>query len=192
MGKIKYIKRIREIFNKNPVVQITSLKRLINTPYIYTLINYLTKKNEIKRITKGYYSIYDDPSLAVYCFKPSYLGLQDALSIHNLWEQETNVIIISAKKIRPGIRKMLGSKIIIKRISPKYFFGFEHIKLGKFYIPVSDIEKTFIDMIYFKQKINKETLENFKKRINAKKLKRYLKHYPAKIKNKIWKLFKES
>lgn len=193
MGKIKYISKLREFFKKNPVVNIISVKNLIvsyggNENYAYLLLNYLMKKGEIKRITKSFYTIYEDPVVAVFCFKPAYMGLQDALSIHDLWEQETNPVILTTKTVRQGIRKIFDINVIIKRISQKYFFGIEYIKQNNFYIPVSDIEKTFIDMVYFRQGLDKNLLKNFKKKINIKKLKTYLKKYPEKISNKVLKL----
>ncbi len=180
MGKIKYINEIRKFFIESPVVSINSLKKFIvkkDKRYIYLLINNLLKNGEIKKITRGFYTIHDDPSLLVFCLKPSYLGLQDALSIHNLWEQETNPVIISVKRVRQGTRKIFGNNAVVRRISTKYFFGFEYKKDGDFYFPVSDIEKTFIDMVYYRQHIDKELLKEFKKRIDKKKLFLYLKRY---------------
>ena len=194
MGKIKYIKKIREFFKQSPVISINSLKKFINKKnkdYIYLIINNLLKKKEIKKITKGFYSIHEDPSLIVFCFKPSYLGLQDALSIHNLWEQETNPVIITSKKIRQGVRKVFENNVVIRRIAGKYIFGIEYIKQGDFYYPYSDVEKTFIDMIYFNQKLDKETLNNFKKIINKEKLKKYIKLYPKKYKFQINKMLNQ-
>lgn len=193
MGKIKYINNIREFFKKSPVVDINSLKKFItkkNKDYMYLIINNLLKKDEIKKLTRGFYTIHDDTSLAVFCFKPSYLGLQDALSIHNLWEQETNSVIITVKKVRQGVRTVFGKNVILKRINKKYFFGFEYIQQGDFYFPVSDIEKTFIDLIYFRQYIDKEVLKEFRKKIDKKKLNQYLKKYPEKIKAKVLKHIK--
>lgn len=194
MGKIKYINKIREFFKKSPVVSINSLKKFIrkkDKSYIYLIINNLLKKREIKRITRGYYTIHEDPSLAVFCFKPAYLGLQDALSMHNLWEQETNPVIITSKKTRQGIRKILEINILIKRIKKEYFFGFEYKKQGDFYLPYSDIEKTFIDMIYFKQPLDKETIKEFIKKINKKKLKSYLRVYSKTFRKKVLNLLNE-
>ena len=70
--------------------------------------------------------------------------------------------------------------ILIKRISSKYFFGFEYSN-EKFCLPYSDIEKTFIDLVYFNQKLSKELVEEFKKRLDMRKLKVYLKRYPKRI-----------
>ena len=122
--------------------------------------------------------------LSVFCFKPAYIGLQDALSFHNLWEQETIPIILTTRKLRQGIRKILGLNVMIRRIGSKYFFGFEYQKDGDFYFPYSDIEKTFIDMIYFKENISEEVIAEFKKRLDKNKLKRYLKIYQKKTREK--------
>ena len=192
MGKIKYINEIREFFKKSPVVSINSLKKFINKKnkdYVYLIINNLIKRGEIKRITRGYYTIYEDPTLIAFCLKPAYLGLQDALSIHNLWEQETNSVVITVKRIRQGVRKVFGNNVVIKRITGKYFFGFEYEKAGEFYFPYSDIEKTFIDMVYFRQNLDKEIIQNFKKRIIKKKLEKYLKKYSKKFRNRVMKKF---
>jgi len=189
MGKIKYINEVRKFFKKNHVVNINSLKKFVfSEDYVYLLINNLMKKGEIKRITKGYYTIHEDPILAVFCFKPCYIGLQNALSVHDLWEQETNPVIITTKKIRQGRREILGSNVILRRMDSKYFFGFGYMKEGELYVPVSDIEKTFIDMIYFRQNLDKELLKSFRKKIDLNKLKKYLKKYDERVNVKVKKL----
>jgi len=188
MGKIKYINEIRSFFKQSPVVDIESLKKFIvknNKDYVYLLVHNLLKKNEIRKITKGFYSIYEDPSLIVFCFKPAYLGLQNALSFHNLWEQETNPVVITTRNLRKGIRKVFDRNVLIRRIDKKYIFGFEYYKDGDFYFPYSDIEKTFIDMVYFKQPLDKELIMEFKKKIGKKKLNAYLKRYPKRFREKI-------
>ncbi|MBU0958505.1 MAG: hypothetical protein KKB31_01040 [Nanoarchaeota archaeon] len=190
MGKEKYLKTIEKLFSKSPVVSYSSIERVINykkktKAYVKRFINELLKKGKIKRLTKGYYTTSDNSALIVFCFKEAYLGLQDALSFHNLWEQETIPIIITTKKIRQGIRKVFGNNVLIRRIEKKYLFGIEYYQEDKIAFPYSDIEKTFIDMIYFNEKINKETLKEFKKRLNKKKFNRYLKKYPKRFRNKI-------
>jgi predicted transcriptional regulator of viral defense system len=193
MGKVKYIQDIREFFKKSPVVDIGSLKRFMvkeNKDYIYLIINNLLKKKEINQITKGFYSIHEDPSLIVSCFKPAYLGLQNAMSFHNLWEQETNPVVITTRHLRKGIRKVFDRNILIRRIDKKYMFGFEFYLDGDFYFPYSDVEKTFIDMVYFKQHMDKEVIDNFLEKINKKKLNIYLKKYPVRFRNMVFKLIR--
>ena len=195
MGKRKHLDRIEALFNKSPVVSFSSLKRIINvngkTDYTKVLINNLTKQGKIKKITKGCYTKHNDNNLSVFCFKPAYLGLQAALSFHHLWEQETIPVIITTKKTRVGIRTALGGNILIRRISQKYFFGFEYYQEGDFYFPYSDIEKTLIDLVVFKEPLSSSTLKEIKKRIDRKKLLTYLKHYPPKTQNKVLELLSD-
>ena len=186
MGKQKYQKEIESLFEKSPVISYNSLQRIIkNKNYSKQLIRNLILKGKIKKLAKGFYSKFDENSLAVYCFKPSYLGLQDALSFHNLWEQETIPIIITSKKIRQGIRKIMDMNVLIRRIDNKYLFGFEYYKEGNFIFPYSDIEKTFIDLVYFRQKLSKEVLKEIKKKIDKKRLSLYLKNYSKRFRREV-------
>lgn len=192
MGKKKYLDKIGNLFEKSPVVTFDSIKMIVREKknikqYTKQIIRNLIRQNKIKRITKGFYTIHGDPSLAVFCFS-GYLGVQNAMSFHNLWEQETVPIIITSKKVRQGRREIFGANVIIKRIDKKYIFGFELYKDGDFYFPYSDIEKTFIDMVYFKQPLDEETIDNFKERINRKKFREYLKRYPLQIRKRVMKI----
>ena len=101
-------------------------------------------------------------------------------------------MIITSRKVRQGRREVFGANVIIKKIDKKYMFGYEYYKYPlenrEIYIPYSDIEKTFIDMVYFKQPLDEETLENFREKINRKKLSNYLKRYPLKIRERVLRL----
>ncbi|MBU5688383.1 MAG: hypothetical protein KQA41_03410 [Candidatus Aenigmarchaeota archaeon] len=189
MGKIKYLPKIMDLFKKNPVVSIRDIKLLTkNENYSNVLLNYLLKKGEIKRIEKGFYTLYNDPTLIVFAIRPSYIGLQAALSIHNLWEQETNTIIVTPKKIRIGKREVFDTNVIVRRIDKKYFFGYDLINYDNFLIPVSDKEKTIIDLIYFRQPIEEKIFSKIK--IDKKKMKEYIKKYPKFVKKRVLKIFK--
>jgi predicted transcriptional regulator of viral defense system len=184
MGREKYLKKIKELFKISHVVDFSSIQRIIRKkPYAKQLIKNLIKKGEIKKIAKGFYTARDDPSVAVFCFKPAYLGLQDALSFHDLWEQETIPVILTSRKVRQGIRKIMGTNVLIRRLDAKYLFGYDYYRQGDIYLPYSDIEKTLIDMVYFKEKLDEEVIRNIK--INMKKLDLYLKRYPKSSKNSI-------
>ncbi|OYT65250.1 hypothetical protein B6U74_03875 [Candidatus Bathyarchaeota archaeon ex4484_205] len=188
MGKTKYLKEIEEFFRKTPVVATRDIKVFVkNTGYSYLLVHNLVKTGRIKRVTKGFYSIYDDPVVAVFCFKPAYIGLQDALSFHNLWEQETATIIVTGKRIRTGIRRIFGVNVVVRRIKPIYIFGFDTIRYGEFFIPVSDIEKTLIDFIYFNEPIREDVLRELRRRLDQRKLAEYLKAYPDRVRRRVWR-----
>jgi predicted transcriptional regulator of viral defense system len=198
MGKKKYLDKIGNLFKKSPVVTFDSIKMIVRDKknvkqYTKQIVRNLIKQNKIKRITKGFYTAHEDPSLAVFCFS-GYLGVQNALSFHNLWEQETVPVIITSRKVRQGRREVFGANVIIKRIDKKYMFGFEYYKYPlenqEIYLPYSDIEKTFVDMIYFKQHMDGEVILEFRKKIDKKKLNSYLKKYPKKFKNRVLSVLK--
>jgi len=195
MGKERYQKDIMEMFKKSPIVTSKSIERLIKSKkhvkqYQKQLVRNLLLKGKIKRLAKGCYTYFDDASLAVFCFKPAYLGLHDSLSFHNLWEQETIPIIITARKVRSGVKKILNSNVMVRRVNKKYFFGFEYFSAGDFHLPYSDIEKTFIDMVYFRERLSDEALKEIKKSIGKSKLNSYLKVYPERIRKRVLNLLK--
>lgn len=192
MGKSKHLTRIMGLFKKSPVVDFNSIERIISAEktnkksgYAKLLVHNLIKKGVIKKLLKGRYSLKDDPSLATLCLNPAYLGLQSAMSFHGLWEQETIPIIITSEKVRSGMREVLNSNVLIRRTQKKYVFGFEYYQDGSSYLPYSDIEKTFIDMIIFKQHLSRKALLEFKKRIDKKKLASHLQKYPEQTRKKI-------
>ena len=92
---------------------------------------------------------------------------------------------MTSKSTRTGLRKILGKNILIKKLSKKYFFGFDYVKDGILYIPYSDIEKTFIDMVVYNQKMEIGVINSIKKRINKKKLNDYLRKYPKMIRGRV-------
>ena len=75
--------------------------------------------------------------------------------------------------------------VLLRRIDKKYMFGMEYEQEGDFCFPYSDIEKTCIDMVYFKEKLSKEVLKTPSKKLNKQRLNNYLKHYPENIRKKI-------
>ncbi|MFH1637199.1 MAG: hypothetical protein ABIB71_02120 [Candidatus Woesearchaeota archaeon] len=190
MGKEKYLKDVETLLKKSSVVDFRSIQRVVRSKkkikqYAKHMVRNMLLKGKLKRLTKGFYTTHDNPSLAVFCFTPAYLGLQDAMSFHGLWEQETIPVIVTAKKIRPGIREIMGVNVLLRRISRKYLFGFEYYQAGDVYFPYSDLEKTLIDMVHFRQKLSKESVLIIKSKIQKKKLLLYLKAYPKRIRNKV-------
>ena len=184
------IEEIIRLASKSPYFTIHDVKRILrNKKYAYLALNILVKRGEIFRLAKGFYSKHDDPSLIVFYFKPAYLGLQDAMSYLNLWEQETASIVITVKRVRCGTRKILGNNVIVKRINPRYFFGFEFLKVGKFYLPVSNVEKTFVDLIYFNE-WRRDYGKYFRGKIDFKILEKYAENYPERVKERIVKISK--
>lgn len=194
MGRRKYL--VEGIFEKSPVVSFSDLEKIVKSKkkkeYTKQLVRNLLKQGRIKKLAKGFYTKSDEAGLSVFCFKPAYLGLQSALSFHGLWEQETIPVILSAARIRPGIRQSLGTNILLKRIDKRYLFGVEYYLDSGFYLPYSDLEKTLIDFFVCRERMSKEVLKKIRERINPRKLEIYLKKYPSVIRKKVYNALKIS
>jgi len=193
MGKAFYQKRVEELFMKSAVVSYASIERIIRdrkkrSDYAKQLIRNLIHKGTIQPLMKGFYTSRNEASLLVFCLQPAYLGLQDAMSFHQLWEQETVPVVVTTRCVRQGVRSALGTNVLVRRIKKEYCFGFEYAAVGDVYLPYSDFEKTFIDMAYFKESLSAEVLQNFKDRVDRKKLKKHLKRYPQRLRDTVWKL----
>ncbi|HII53588.1 TPA: hypothetical protein HA316_02025, partial [Candidatus Micrarchaeota archaeon] len=194
---MKYLCELRRRFRNSPAFTITDLKVLlkdsgISTGYLSQLVHNLLARGEIKRISKGVYTYRDDMEVAGFAFRPFYYGLQEALSLRNLWEQETNPVVITPRKVRPGVRAFAGGNFVVKRIARGMFFGFEMLRYQDFWIPVSDVEKTLIDFIYFKEPLGAETMTEIKNQLDRKKLADYLKRCPQRVKKRINQIFRRA
>jgi predicted transcriptional regulator of viral defense system len=190
---MKYIDIIRKEFSEKFVFSLRDIYLYfkdngLTKQYLWLLLHNLIKKKEIIRISRGKYTFMKDSVFFAFAFTPFYFGLQDALSLRNLWEQEVNSVIITTNNIKPGIREISCMNILLRRIKKKYFFGFDYIKYYDYSIPVSDLEKIIIDFVYYKEYLSKETIGNFKDKIDLSKLNKYLKFYNNGVKNKVYKL----
>jgi predicted transcriptional regulator of viral defense system len=188
--KGKHVERVREYLRRTPVASMNSISALVpDRNYAHVLMSHLLERGEVRRITTGYYTVYEEPSLLVYCLRPAYIGLQDAMSFHELWEQETNPVVVTARKVRPGVRKVFGQNVVVRRISPEHFFGYDYLASGDFLLPVSDVEKTFIDMVYFRE-MRRDIADGFRERIDREKLGRYLKKYRVGFRRRVVELLR--
>jgi len=180
--------RDKYIFSTNDVKRFLAYRKANNNYYKIFLYN-LIKENKIHKIRYGYYSFNDDIMITGLSYRPFYYGLENALSLLNLWEQETNPVIITPLHVRTGIMNFDGRNYIVRKISREMFFGYHYIKYFNFYIPVSDLEKTLIDLIYYNEKIPDCLFNNIKKKANKNILKNYISEIKkVSIKNKISKL----
>ena len=71
------------------------------------------------------------------------------------------------------------------------FFGYKLMNYSGVWVQVSDVEKTLIDMVYYKQYMGAELKSEFSKSINKTNLNTHLKKVPKKLREKILKLLKK-
>ncbi|MEW5954993.1 MAG: hypothetical protein AB1626_00450 [Candidatus Micrarchaeota archaeon] len=190
---MKYAKELRQVFGQTPVfstrdVAIRFRDKGMTRDYAKELLHVLSKKGEVSRIRKGAYSFSRDAQVVGAAFSPYYYGLHDALSLRNLWEQETNPVVITPRRVRPGVRTFLGGNYLVKRIAPKMFFGFECMKYGDFWINVATPEKTLVDFAYFNQRLPETALAELTAAVDEKKLAKTLAKCSAKLRRKVRKM----
>ncbi|MBS3061489.1 MAG: hypothetical protein J4215_02820 [Candidatus Diapherotrites archaeon] len=189
---MKYMADVRRRFGNRSGFTLSDLRvflqqKKIPPAYLYQLVHHLTARGELHRISKSVYSFSEELNVVGEAFHPSYHGLQDALSLHGLWEQETVPVILTPRKVRTGIRTFLGQNYLVRRISRKMFFGFRSIKCGNLWLTVSDIEKTLIDLAYFRQPLEKDALAEIKARLDGTKLRKYLNQCDSKTRQRVEK-----
>ena len=187
---MKYLALFREKFKSRVAFRIGDVNKVLSETgitkrYTYTLLSHLIKKGEIKKIRRGVYTFREEMQIVGFAYSPFYYGLQEALSLRKLWEQETNPVVITPRRIGNGVLKFLGNNYLVKRIDRKLFFGFELIKYYDLWVPVSDVEKTIIDFVYFRQRIPKETMEELKNKTRKDVLANYLKRVPQWLKKRV-------
>ena len=179
MGKKKHIDGVRKLISSTPAFRARDVEYLVGgRGYALQLLHTMARRGEVHRLVRGWYSASDDPVAAVFALAPAYIGLQDALSLRGIWEQETNVVVVTSGKGEPGARSVFGSRVTVHRIDPRYFFGFDFIPYGRYQVPVSDPEKTMIDLVYFRERPGKEAVVETMKRADRGLLRRYLRRYP--------------
>ena len=149
----------------------------ITGSYLRLMLHKHYASGRIKRITKGVYTFHDDAIVVGFAFQPFYYGLESALSILGVSTQASNNIVMTTRNVRAGIRSFQGRNYRIIRIESRLLFGFSTIKAGDFWAPVSDLEKTVIDMLYFKVPIREELYPEISKKLNRKKFEEYLKRF---------------
>ena len=152
-------------------------KKGISDNYMRLMLHKHYASGRIKRITKGVYTFHDDAIVVGFAFQPFYYGLESALSILGVSTQASNNIVMTTRNVRAGIRSFQGRNYRILRIESRLLFGFSTIKVGDFWVPISDLEKTVIDMLYFKVPIREELYPEISKKLDKRKFGEYLKSF---------------
>lgn len=195
---MRYISYLRGRFSKSdfPIFKLSDLKlafseKRIKDDYLYLMVHNLEKKGEIERITRGIYTFHDDVTVVGFAFQPFYYGFEDALSTRGISLQGTNPTVVTVRNVRQGRREFKGRNYIIRRIPANLLFGYEILKRGDFWIPVSDLEKTVLDMMYFDNYIRDELWPGILKALDMKRLNEYLKRYDKAFRAKMLNTIKE-
>lgn len=166
---------ILERFKKWPVFSMKDVEKVASSKnYAKLIVHNNLSKGKIFKLGKGVYSFINDPVLSVYAFKPAYLGLEFALSFYEMWEQESIPVVITSRKVRFGVRKVLDENVLVRHMKPEGMFGYRSVSYFDVRVPVSTPEKTLADYIYYQEPIPKNGFRNLLLNCDAEKVSRYL------------------
>lgn len=192
---MKYIKLFLDHFKNTPVFSFRDVQKFLKynnstAAYARIFISAMIANGRVNRVTKGFYSLYTDIEVVGFPFYAFYYGLGFALSYHALWKQQSNPHVITTNNVRVGTRTALNSNFIVSRIPKNMFFGYAYVKGQRFFYPVSDIEKTLIDTLYYRFNLEDYVYENIFRKLDTKKMKKYLKLCDERIRTEYQKLEK--
>ena len=175
---MKYEKLFIDFFSKQNVFDTSDARRFLSRVgasdnYTRLMLHKMVQSKKVLRIGKGIYTLQRKEAVVGYALRPFYYGLEYALTIRKIWTQQSVPVIITKTKGNPGIRELMGIKVIVHRIDPERFFGFEYLNYDGIFVPVSDPEKTLLDFTYYKIKLYPNTLTELRNRIDESKLKDY-------------------
>jgi predicted transcriptional regulator of viral defense system len=140
----------------------------------------MKKTGKVYSITKGVYTFNKDEMVSGFGYAPFYYGLLSALTIRDLWTQNSRPVVMTIKRVRKSRVKIFDDKndaVFLHHIPVKYFFGFDIIKYGRFMLPVSDPEKTIIDLFYYRTRLAPQNYDGLLRAVKRSKLTEYLKRY---------------
>ena len=189
---MKYVKQFLAYFNGFPTFTARDARLFLNRSganidYYRIFMHNIVKSGRAFAIRKGHYSLHDDPMIAGFAFSPFYYGLETALTHYKLWDYMTPLTIITVQRVSSASKEILGRNVSIRRIARKNLFGYSMIEYKDgIYVPISDIEKTLIDSVYFNAGFNREVYRALASRIDRKRLQGYLKHYSAIVRKRVY------
>lgn len=154
----------------------------VNTKNLARIISYLKKTGKIGSLGKGVYTYNKDSPVIGFGYSPFYYGLLYAMSIREFWTQDSRPELVTIRQVRRTQLKTPDEKVVFftHHISADRFFGFDFIKYGEFTVPVSDAEKTLIDLFYFRVRLPLQEYSRVLKSVNVTKLRKYISKYDTK------------
>lgn len=141
------------------------------------LLHRYSKKKFIVRVKKGLYVFPDtlppDLYIANKIYEPSYVSLEFALSYHRVIP-ETVYEITSVTPKATRRFETLGKAFSYRRITKKAFTGYIIQKQKGFGFAIADLEKAFVDTVYYRLLAGKAPISRFnKEKINRMKALNY-------------------
>lgn len=146
---------------------------------IRVTLSRMAKAHRIYKVTKGAFSLKKRDEFAGFAFSPFYYGGLAALMIRDLIDDQVKMEVMTTRLVKKSLLEIYGgkSRMVLHHIPKKYYFGFEDARYGDIIVPVSDPEKTLVDLFYYKIRMSIQDYAELLKIITLSKLRSYLKVY---------------
>jgi predicted transcriptional regulator of viral defense system len=193
---VLYEKAFRDYFSKVQLFTYKDAERFLRSmgaseAYVKLFVHNQVKRHGLRRVGRGRYTFTDNDAVIGFAFSPFYYGMEYALTIHGLWAQMTNPVVITSTTAVPGQREVMGSRILLRRISKRMFFGVEQARYNSLFVPVSDPEKTLIDFVYYRVNLNDDDLRSLVGACDRKRLERYARRCGPRVRKGLERILKQ-
>ncbi len=166
------------VFTTSDAYLLLKSKHKVSKSTVQVTISRMTSSGRLFRVSKGAFSFKNNSVVAGFSYSPFYYGGLCALMIQDLIDDQVIMEVMTTRSIR---RKMSESfndtRLILHHISKKHFFGFRNLQYGGLTVPVSDPEKTLIDLFHYRLRLSIQDYGDLLKAISRRKVQKYLEAY---------------
>jgi len=156
--------------------------------YLKQVISRLVKNGWLVRLRKGEYFVTDLSNLgrtslsvyflANYFVRDSFVSFAQALQYHGMHDQLLSTVISLSLRQHPPIH-LQGITYRYVKTQPRYFYGFEDVRVDGRMVRIATAEKALIDMIQFHRTdgsvaLVAEKLSNYQDELDLNRLVAYL------------------
>ena len=153
-------------------------KRKVSKKTVQVTLSRMVKDGRLYHVSKGKFSFTKTAETAGFAYSPFYYGGLSALMIRDLIDDQVKMEVMTTKTVRHRRAVAFGDiELVVHHLPKAYYFGFNEIRYLNHTVPVSDPEKTFIDLLYFRVTPSSYDYYALVNAIDKKKLASYLKRY---------------
>ena len=109
--------------------------------------------------------------------------------IRDMIDDQVRMEIMTTRRVKKSLVDVYsgGSMVVVHHLPKKYYFGFNDMRYGNITVPVSDPEKTLIDLFYYKERLSLQDYAEVLKSIKIGTLRKYLRSYDKRTKKRVTK-----
>ena len=161
----------------------------ISDKTIQVTLSRMAKRKRIYPIIKGVFSLERRDDIVGFAFTPFYYGGLAALMIRDMIDDQVRMEIMTTRRVKKSLVKVYNgiSMVVVHHLPKKYYFGFNDMRYGNIEVPVSDPEKTLIDLFYYKERLSLQDYAEVLKSVKIGTLRKYLKLYDKRTKKMVTK-----